>query len=63
MKSKLYIKRNLYDNKSQFELVWSIIVSFLSTMIGIFCFIVSMDEWFLLLGSLSGSAFIALLKV
>jgi hypothetical protein len=54
---------NLTENKFSFELIWAIAVSLISVALSVYCYVKYMNEWFLLIGSLSGSAFFAIGKI
>lgn len=56
------IDENTKQYALPFELLWGIIVSAISATLSVGCYVNFTNEWFLLLGSLSGSAFFALIK-
>lgn len=56
-------EKNTTHNRLLFEFVWGLIVSILSVAISVYCFIKFRNEWFLLLGALSGSAAYAIGKI
>jgi 1,4-dihydroxy-2-naphthoate octaprenyltransferase len=54
---------NLTQNKYSFGLIWSIAVSLISVALSVCCYVAFANEWFLFLGSLSGSAIFAIGKI
>jgi len=54
---------NLTQKKFSFELIWILAVSLISVVLSVCFYVKFTNEWFLLIGSLSGSAFFAIGKI
>ena len=54
---------NKNRDKLPFEIIWGLVVSTISVALSITCYIKFTNEWFLFLGSLSGSVFFAIGRI
>ncbi len=54
---------NLTQNNFSFEVIWVLAVSLISVVLSVCFYLKFTNEWFLLIGSLSGSAFFAIGKI